>query len=176
MFLRVRQHPFVILALLMTGAWSCNKGIEPSPAPSSPSPTGWMAGTIRYQHWPPADSIYDLRLVAFRNMPSGNINIFNEFLAGNAFAYPPIGQSALQPFFVDSLSYLCGLPPGVFHYVAVAQQYGPNLYADWRPVGVYVDSGSVSPASVTITTNDTTFHVNINVDFANPPPPPVNPK
>ena len=151
--------------------WSgCDEGLSPV---SATVPTGFMSGTIRYHHWPPLDSLVDLRLVAFRLFPP--TNIVNEVLLGRAVVFPPLGDTALVPFFVDSLRYTISLPAGEYKYVVVAQRYGPGLFTDWRPVGQYdLDSNLAVPSSVVITANDTTQDVNISVDFAHPPPPPFD--
>jgi hypothetical protein len=158
---------FVVASLAVV--FGCDKGVSPSA--ESPPPVGYMSGTIRYQNWPPNDSLIDLRIVAFSLFPPSNI--VNEVLAGRAAVYPPLGDSALVPFYVDSLSYTFSLSPGEYQYVAVAQQFGPNITADWRAVGQYdLDSNLTVPSPVTIVANDSTSHVDINVDFSNPPPPP----
>ena len=153
------------LFILLSG---CDEGLSPAvPA----VPMGFMAGVISYHHWPPRDSLVDLRLVAFRVFPP--TNIVSEVLLGRAVVYPPLGDTALVPFFVDSLPFGFSLPAGDYKYVVVAQRYGPDLYADWRPVGQYdLDTNLAVPSPVTIVVNDTTRNVDINVDFANPPPPP----
>jgi hypothetical protein len=116
--------------------------------------------------------LYDLRLVAFKIFPPSNI--VSEVLLGRAVVYPPLGDTALVPFFVDSLQYRCSLPAGEYKYVVVAQQYGPVLTTDWRPVGQFdLDTNLTVPSPVTIASNDTTRNIDINVDFSNPPPLPA---
>lgn len=160
----------IIVAVLGLLLCSCDKGLSPST--SAPAvPVGFMSGMIRYQHWPPRDSLLDLRLVAFRVFPP--TNIVNEVLLGRAVVYPPLGDSALVPFYVDSLRYKLFLPVGEYQYVAIAQQFGPAITTDWRAVGQYdLDSNLFIPSPVTIVENDTTHDINISVDFTNPPPPP----
>ncbi len=156
----------MVLALLLS---SCDKGLSPSAAGPTVS-MGYMSGMIRYQHWPPGDSLVDLRLVVFRVFPP--TNIVNEVLLGRAVVYPPLGGSAL-PFYVDSLLYEFSLPAGEYQYVAIAQQFGPAISTDWRAVGQYdLDSNLFIPSPVMIVENDTTYDINFNVDFTNPPPPP----
>lgn len=155
----------LILSMLIL---SCDGGLEP---PSSPQMLGTMSGLITYHNWPPLDSLKDLRLVAFRNFPPRDIA--TEVLQGRAMVYPPLGDSALVPFFVDSLRFLFTLPTGTYKYIAVAQQFGPGVTTDWRAVGQFdLDSNLVIPSPVEIMVNDTTEGININVDFRNPPPPP----
>ena len=115
-----------ILALSLAVLFACDKGVSPSAQP--PPPAGYMSGTIRYQNWPPRDSLVDLRLVAFSLFPP--TNIVNEVLAGRAAVYPALGDTSHLPFIVDSVKYLFSLSPGTYEYVAVAQQFGPNITSD----------------------------------------------
>lgn len=161
---------WVFLAFLLLSG--CDKGLGPSATPATPIPTGFMSGLIRYQHWPAIDSLHDLRLVAFRVFPPGNI--VTEVLQGRASVYPPLGDTALVPFYVDSLRYHFSLPATRYEYVVVAQQYGSNAFTDWRAVGQFdLDSNFAVPSPVTIVADSMIEGININVDFSNPPPPPV---
>ena len=165
----IARFPRIVLIVsLFVLLHGCDEGLSPT---ATGVPTGFMSGIVRYQHWPPRDSLVDLRLVAFRVFPP--TNIVNEVLLGRAVVYPPLGDTAFVPFFVDSLLFGFSLPAGEYKYVVVAQRYGPDLYADWRPVGQYdLDTNLAVPSPVTIVANDTTWNVAINVDFRNPPPPP----
>jgi hypothetical protein len=166
---RVAVLSVLVFALSLSG---CDKGLSPSAPPPPPIPMGYISGIIRYQHWPSRDSLHDLRLVAFRIFPPSNI--VNEVLLGRAVVYPPLGDTALVPFFVDSLRYLFILPAAEYKYVVVAQQYGPTITTDWRAVGQYdLDTNLAVPSPVTIAANDTSRNININVDFRNPPPTPT---
>lgn len=141
----------------------CNEGLAPRVE------TSGISGTIRYKNWPPRDSLRDLRLVAFKVFPPGNI--VQEVLQGRAIVYPPIGDTALVPFYVDSIRYTAPLPPGRYEYVVVAQQFGPNIFTDWRPVGQYdLDTNYAVPSPVVVLEGTLTRFVDINVDFRNPPP------
>lgn len=134
-----------------------------------------MSGVLRYQHWPSPDSLLDLRIVAFTVFPPSNI--VNEVLLGRAIVYPPLGDTALVPFYIDSLHYIFSLPANEYKYVAVAQQFGPTVTTDWRAVGQYdLDSNRTVPSPVTIVAHDTTRDIDISVDFANPPPQPSPPQ
>jgi hypothetical protein len=155
-----------VYLLLAVWAAGCDEGLGPNPLP-----TGSFSGLITYRNWPPLDSLHDLRLVAFKTYPP--TDVFAEVAGGNAFVYPPIGDTALVPFFVDSLRYTATLPPGRYAYVAVAQQYGPSISTDWRAVGQYAtDTSAVAPSPIEIVASDTLRDVNITVDFAHPPPQP----
>jgi hypothetical protein len=164
----MRSRVFVLLwcSVLL----SCDKGLEP-PSDQPPSQSSAISGLITYKNWPSLDSLRDLRIVLFRTFPPGNI--ISEVLNGNAVVHPPLGDTALVPFYVDSLRFAFGLPPGVYEYVAVVQQYGPSVYNNWRPVGQYdLDTNLSVPTPVTVPAGDTLRDVAIAVDFIHRPPMP----
>ena len=153
---------------------ACNKGVEPPSQGGSgvlPTGPGAITGTIKYRNWPQRDSLVDLRIVVFNRFPP--TDIVHEVISGNAVVYPPLGDTALVPFYVDSLRYKVILNAGTYPYVVVAQQFANNVLTDWRPVGQYdLDSNLLVPSPVTVAGNDTTRNINISVDFVNRPPPP----
>lgn len=160
-----------IIVALGTLAGGCDDGVKP-PADGggggSTSPSAF-SGTIHYRNWPVADSLVDLRIVAFKVFPPGDI--VSEVLQGRAVVYPPLGDTALVPFRVDSLRYVAPAAVATYQYVVVAQQYGPNILTDWRPVGQYdLDTILTVPSPVVVAAGDTTRNININVDFQHPPP------
>ena len=158
--------PFILGALIVLVPLGCDSGLAPETALVPPH---GLSGTIYFSHWPPADSLKDLRLVAFRNYPSGNI--VSEILSGNA-RY----TDTLKPFGTDSIRYTLNLeplPPGSYHYIAVAQQYGMNLYTDWRVVGLYRDRADTTrPGTVVVPEGETVKGIDIMVDFRKVIPPP----
>jgi hypothetical protein len=160
----------VFLLLSCSVLLSCDKGLEP-PSDLSSARSSAISGLITYKNWPSPDSLRDLRIVLFRNFPPGNI--ISEVLNGNAVVEPPLGDTALVPFYVDSLRFAFGLPSGVYEYVAVVQQYGPSVYNNWRPVGQYdLDSNLSVPTPVAVPDGDTLHNVDIAVDFIHRPPMP----
>ena len=155
-----------LLALLLIVPSGCDQGLSPEDSTSGP---GYVSGTIHYRNWP--DSLRDLRLVLFRQFPPASI--VSEVLEGTAVVYPPLGDTSLVPFFVDSLPYALAAEPGVYDYVVVAEQFGPNVFRDWRPVGQYdLDTNRTIPSPITVTRGDTLRGIDINVDFLDPPPSP----
>lgn len=151
---------------------SCNEGIQAPPeTPAGPTPgTPGFAGTITYRNWPPADSLIDLRIVAFKNFPPGSI--VTEVLSGSAIIYPPLGGPNL-PFNVDTTHYFVPTPGGEYKYVVVAQQYGRVVTTDWRAVGQYdLDTNLAVPSPIQVPADDTLMHVDITVDFNHRPPQP----
>lgn len=154
-----------ILVLIVTG---CDKGLEPKQVSAT---TGTFAGLITFHNWQVADSVYDMRLIAFRVFPP--TNILEEVLQGRAIVYPPLGSTQLARRGDDSMVYELTVAPGTYPYVVIAQQYGPNILADWRPVGQYdLDTNYTIPSPVQVTAGAVTSGIDISVDFAHPPPPP----
>jgi hypothetical protein len=136
-----------------------------------------FSGMIRFRNWPSADSVHDMRLVVFETYPSDSAGILATLLAGHGAVYPAIGTKF--PAFVDSLPYTFTTTDGTnlqvqsYEYVIVAQQFGPNVLADWRPVGVYpAVTGSFIPAPVRVILHHVIAGIDIQVDFQNPPPKP----
>lgn len=158
--------PFILLTALLL--IRCDGGLAPNGPEEGP---GYVRGLITYRNWPPSDSLRDLRIVLFKTFPPDNI--VSSVLSGNAVVYPPLGDTSLVPFYVDSLRFGFSLPAGTYPYVIVAQQYGPAVTRQWRPVGQYdLDSDLAIPSPVTIVGGDTLSGVDIAVDFDNPPPMP----
>jgi len=163
----------LVLAIIFCVTFcGCTHGLEPAPAPEVQPGFG---GTVYFSNWPhpPADSVYDIRIVAFYKYPP--LNIINEVLTGQAKIYPPIGGAAL-PLFVDSLSYIFDLDSSsTFQYVVIAMQYGSNTFVDWKVVGAYgYLNGVGSPEGVVVPENTFANGINIYVNFKNPPPTPGN--
>ena len=159
--------------LLLGGflAAACDEGLEPPPVGPAVFP-GRISGTVRFVNWDSAGAVVDLRLVAFRNFPPRDI--VGEVLQGNAAIYPPLGGSQLATPGTDSVTYTFSLTPGTYQYVAVAQQFGPDVMSNWRAVGQYdLDSNLAVPSAVTVTERETVTGIDITVDFDNLPPPPA---
>jgi hypothetical protein len=136
-----------------------------------------FSGIIRFKNWPSADSVHDMRIVVFEAYPNDSAGILATLLAGHGAVYPAIGTKF--PSFVDSLQYEFTITDGTnlqvesYEYVIVAQQFGPNVLADWRPVGVYpAVPGSFIPAPVRVILHHVIPGIDIQVDFHNLPPKP----
>jgi hypothetical protein len=156
------------LLLLMS---ACNEELGPLREASG------FSGVIRFKNWPPADSVHDMRLVAFEGYPRDSAGILASLIAGHGAAFPAIGTKF--PSFIDSLPYTFTTSDGTnlkvtnYEYVIVAQQYGPNILTDWQPVGVYpVLPGSFVPAPVRVILHHVIPGIDISVDFHNLPPKP----
>ena len=149
-----------IIIIIFTN--NCDHGLTP-PEPEKEI-TG-ISGTIFYQNWPPVDSIYDLRLVIFKNYPPGDI--FSEVMNGKAVVHPAIGESHL-PYQVDTTSYFTELAAGNYQYIVVAQQVQADLYAreSWRVVGQYDTTlTDTLPTPILVIQDSILAKINIIVDF-----------
>ena len=165
--LRGRLGGVLFGALLFLGS-GCDSELGPLSGASG------FSGVLRFKNWPSADSVHDMRIVVFERRGAGALHLL---LAGHGAVYPAIGTKF--PSFVDSLPYTFTTTDGTnlqvrsYEYVIVAQQFGPNVLADWRPVGVYpASAGSFIPAPVRVILHHVIPAIDIQVDFHNPPPKP----
>lgn len=171
-----------VLALMALTA-GCDRGLGPIT-----EETGF-SGTITYKNWPPADSMFGLRLVALEQFPTDSTGLMMALLGGRAAVYPHLttgvipsmailGFVATDPVHADTVRYVFTkegtvLKEGTYNYVVLAWQYGPNVFADWAPVGVYTQKpGTFEPAPVFVQERRMRENVDISVDFHNPPPKP----
>jgi hypothetical protein len=155
---------FIFLIFLSTALITCDHGLKP---PEEEKAKMGMSGTVYYSNWPPADSIQLLKIVFFKSFPPENI--VNEILSGNASTFPPALSVGL-PINVDSISYEIELENTTYNYIAVAQQYGPDVFSQWRSVGQYdTTPGDSLPTPVTIIADSILQNIDIFVDFNNLP-------
>jgi hypothetical protein len=158
-------HRVILVTGLMALLAGCDKGIAPESTGTAGPPPYGVSGTVYFQHWPPVDSVIDLRVVAFTTYPPGDI--VSEVLSGRA------KYTNTLPYGVDSVTYsidLTPIQPGSIPFIAVGQQYGQNIQQDWRLVGEYYTDGDTSqPGSIYVPVDSIVPGVNIFVDFNNPP-------
>lgn len=170
---RINFLSFLLIPFLFLGP-GCDKGLEP--------PTGetGFSGVIHFTNWPSADSVRELRLVAFEQFPSDSTGILTSLLTGRAALFPPdLSSKGSLPKFVDTAQYTFTTKNGInlqvqeYAYVVIAQQYGPNVFTDWRPAGVYtLKANSFDPTPVRVLLHRVVQNIDILVDFHNPPPKP----
>lgn len=155
----------VLFTLLIAIIVSCDGGLKPEPESRSYL-TGNVIFTNSIEDWVPADSLYDLRVVAFKNFPPENVIL--EVLGGQAY----FTQDSLE-YYVENVSFKLEIPdaPVELKYIAVAQQYDSVLTA-WRAVGVYNTSGDNAEHSSIFIEKGETKEISITVDFTNLPPQP----
>jgi hypothetical protein len=158
---------FYLISIFLLMISACNHGL--SPKENESSQLAQISGAIFYQNWP-ADSLFDLRLVVFEHYPPENI--LNEVLLGRATVYPDLGELPL-PFYVDTTFFWLEIDPGTYEYIAVAQQYGPEITSDWRAVGQYnTIPGDSLPTPITVNSGELLDNIIIYVDFDDLPPQP----
>ncbi len=159
------KHKILLIFLLLF--ISCDHGLKPSEAgtPSEQYEEPGFGGTVYFKgNWP--DSIYDLRVVAFRKYPPQDI--INEVLQGRAKFSQTLTTSK-----VDSTKYEVLADTGKWEYIVVALQYGSNIFSDWKAVGVYdTTPEDTIPTPLYIPYGKFLRGINITCDFDNPPPQP----
>lgn len=161
----------LFIAAAMSTLCGCDKGLGPLNEVSG------FGGHIRFHNWPPPDSVRDLRIVAFTDFPSDSGGILQQLIAGRAVVYPQVGNKGL-PLFKDEITFTfttegTSLQPGIYRYVVLAQQYGPNILSDWKPAAVYtLDPATFQPALVRVLLHKITPDIDLEADFHNPPPKP----
>lgn len=145
---------------------SCEGGLKPEPEGKS-----YLKGEIIYKdgnkNWPTSDSLFDLRVVAFKNFPPSDV--FQEVLSGSAYF-----TNDSLPYYVDKTDFILEISdsPVELKYIAIAQQYGGIL--EWKAIGVYTESGDNTKHSSVFIDKGETKVIQILVDFNNLPPQPFN--
>lgn len=158
----------ILLALALLP--SCNEGL--APRGESFQITG-ISGKVFFQNWPSADSLVDLRIVAFKRFQRHftPTDIFVQILGDppEAFAFPGLADTIPLPRNVDELDYQLELPPGRYEYIVFAQQYGPNILMDWQAAGQYDTDTDSLPSALTVQEGQLTRNIFIFVDFKHLP-------
>ncbi len=157
----------ITVILILISFFACDHGLAP-PTGDQANISG-ISGIITYENWP-ADSLYDLRLTIFKNYPPEDI--LTEVIYGRATVYPGLSSPGLETY-VNRTEFIVELSPGIYEYVAVAQQYGENVGTDWRAVGQYDTlTADDLPTVITVNADQLLENINIHVDFDNLPPQP----
>ncbi len=154
---------------------SCDRGLGPIY-----EETGF-AGTIYYSNWPSIDKVWELRLVAFVDVPSDSSTLFQLVLSaaqtpGHVVMFPQLGTPAL-PKFAPSTPYKLTtagskLLVDTYRYIVVAWRSSSDL-TDWKPAGVYTfDPTTFAPEAVTVRNRRLLENIDIYVDFNHLPPKP----
>jgi hypothetical protein len=139
----------------------CDKGLSPFDTDSG---FAGISGTIYFKNWPPADSLFDIRIVAFREFPP--LDIASEVISGRAIIFPDLSDTSRIPFYIDSLQYTMALEKGIFEYLAVAHQFGPNFFNDWQAAGQYdITPQDSLPSSIFLEEGELITDILIYVDF-----------
>lgn len=155
----------ILIILSISLFLSCDHGLKPSEQEILPEhEEPGFGGTVYFKgNWP--DTVYDLRVVAFREYPPQNI--INEIFEGKAKFSDKLPQR------VDSAKYEVLADTGKWEYVVVALQYGSNIFSDWKAVGVYdTTPEDTIPTPIYIPFGKFLRGIDITCDFDNPPPQP----
>jgi hypothetical protein len=148
----------LLVAAIVPGA--CDHGL-------SPDSSGFSGKVAVSSAWPPADSLFDFRVVAFREYPPADI--LASVLAGKVDFSDRLLLNVPEQSYIlrkDGLS-------GTYKYIIVAQQYADNPLLHWRVVGVYARDGDVSrPTPLTLEPGRVIGSIDITVDFTKLPPQP----
>ena len=167
---RIRFAVTLVTAFVLI-QFGCDTGLTPLNEPSG------FSGVLRFKNWPSPDKVLELRLVAFTTYPSDSSGILAALLTGRAVVYPQVGTTGF-PKFLDSIQYTfttqgTSLQLVKYDYVVLAQRYGTNFFSDWQPAGVYATRpNSFDPAPVRVLLHHIVPNIDMQVDFANPPPKP----
>ena len=162
----MKNFIFTGLFVLVLFFSACDHGLAPSGGKAPEKPTG-ISGVLYFKNWPPPDSVFNIKLVAFRNYPPENM--MDEVVSGNAKTLPT-DLTASLPFWIDSLEYQLELPPGIFAYIAVAHQFGDNIFEDWQAAGQYdLTPQDTLPTPVTVIADSIISGIDVYVDFDNLP-------
>lgn len=154
----------IILIIALLSFASCDGGLEP------PRDKSFLKGKIIFaggaNNWPAVDSIFGVRVAAFRSMP--NENILNDIINGNAYF-----TLESLPMFVDTAEFeieIDDAPVDLVYIVAVIQNALP-LTAQIVG-GVYNTSGDFNQPAVLNIEKGRTYDIEIEVDFDDLPPMP----
>lgn len=159
----------IIVFILCLILISCDGGLNPENSIIK-SGKAILKGTIIYkggiESWVNADSVYGIRVVAFKKFPPDDV--IQEILIGNAYF-----TLESLPLFVDSSSFEIEISdaPSDLQYIAVAQQFADSITAQ-RVVGIYSQSGDNTKPSVLRVEPQKSYFIRIDVDFNNLPPQP----
>ncbi len=162
----IKFYSFIsITALLFLG---CGEGLNPDTVVDP-----GFGGTITFvSHPPPQDSIKDIRVVAVPYFPVDTT--FSDILF--KVTQGIISYSPSQIAIADSgktMQYQLFVKPQTYFYIAIVQQFGADIYTQWRVVSIYGYSPHhPSPKSVKIENNTFINDVNFIVDFNHLPPQP----
>ena len=152
------------LILLLSGVCvftaGCDSGLVPPAAPE----TGAIRGTVSYAGaWPADSTLFDVRFVAMRIVPTGQEDIISEFGKQRVV----LSEGLDRPAEADTF-FIAGVTTGPYVYSGVAIQQSSNVF-DWLPVGLYEENAGIFQVLPNATTE-----IHVQVDFENIPPfPPV---
>jgi len=152
-------------AFALAAALGCNKGLEPTPVPTT-CPQGFVGvcGTVTFVGQLP-DSTAKIFVVAFDTFPKSQNDLFK------FKPQPPQGTPPNLPLGGPPYFYMVPLPPGRYEWVLAVWQkegvLGPtNADSLLRETGFYRDkSDSTKPGVVIVSSGTGTDSMDFVVDF-----------
>jgi hypothetical protein len=132
-----------------------------------------FSGTISFESAiPPADSLRDLRVVAVPYYPIDTV--FQTLILKIIEGTIPFGENiSTKASSGTTMRYEMQVKPQAYPYVAVVQQFGADVFSQWKVVAVFGLNKTVTvPASVLVEDGKVTQNINFTVDFYNLPPQP----
>lgn len=164
----MRRLSLVLSSLLLMLAGCDHGGLDPT-VTQEPG----FSGQIQFLGRRPAvDSLKDLRVVAVPYYPIDTTFqlVILKVLDGTiAFG------TELTSFAASDLPvrYELRVEPKTYPYVAIVQQYGADVFSQWRVVGVYgYSSAHPAPSPVMVRDGELTTSIDLTVDFDHLPPQP----
>ncbi|HRP02618.1 MAG TPA: hypothetical protein PLE30_08230 [Candidatus Kapabacteria bacterium] len=157
---------FITIVVCIIFLFSCDGGLEPTKYKDNAILDVSLNFVDSNSNWPSKDSLYAIRVAAFKKMPDSSI--INDIISGNAY----FDFNSL-PLYIDSSGtrFIIKDAPVNLVYIAAVQQYDSLLTAQ-RVIGIYTVSGDkTKPSSITINPGQY-YSITINVDFNNVPPMP----
>ena len=156
------KYKVLLIVLLSFFFLSCNKGLEPPEV----SQSAVLSIDIRFDNdWPNKDSIYGLRVAAFKLPPSQNL--ISEVFNGNAEIKDIDSEYGSKNF---NTNFVYDNLPIELKYIVVAWQYD-SLLTSQKIVGVYNKTNYNEPSLVTLNSGDS-INIVIEVDWNDFPPQP----
>ncbi|MBP6672067.1 MAG: hypothetical protein KA247_02910 [Bacteroidetes bacterium] len=153
--------------VLFTGGCS-EQGLNPETF-TDPGFTGTISfiGAV-----PPPDSLLDLRVVAVPYYPIDTV--FQTLILKIIEGTIPFGENISAHAAVGStMRYEMLVHPQSYPYAAVVQQFGPDVFSQWKVVSVFgISIGNNTPGNVHVQDGKVTQNINFIVDFYHLPPQP----
>ncbi|MDT3741093.1 MAG: hypothetical protein RO257_16510 [Candidatus Kapabacteria bacterium] len=159
-------YKYIVILIIAFLIVSCDGGLSPKPETEK----SILSGTIHFvkgiDNWPSEDTVFAIRVAAFKVMPDSNI--IAAIISGNAYF---TGESL--PMFVDSANFKVEIkdaPVNIVYIVAV-WQFTIDITSQ-RVIGVYTLSGNKKEHSELFIENGKSYDIDIDVDFDDLPPMP----
>lgn len=164
-FFKNLKLPFLLVFTFTLFIISCDGGLTIK----SESEKTFLNGIIKFKdgknNWPPADSLFALRVIAFKNPPDSNI-IATILTGGAYFTEESLAMN------IDSANFSIEIkdPPVNLVYIAAIIQTSATI-TEQKVVGIYSLNNNHTSSEIYIEKGKK-YNIQINVDFENLPPMP----